>query len=542
MATEGPVQPAGPARRRPLTAGLLTLGLLALLGAWLLARVPGGSAGEKKKGASRPRTLPELFPRWPRPDLALVLSGQQHGYLQPCGCSEPQYGGLTRRYNFLQLLKAGGWPVTALDLGDIPQRSGLQTMLKYTTSMEALKKMGYTAVALGEYEMNMPLLDALANYALNNPSPRALAANLRNKDKGQEFDGMVHSWKVTGGKGQVKVGVVASVGPSVAKRVKDPDVAFDAGPKVLPKMLQQMRAEKPELLVLLYQGSVTEAKACAKAVPNFHVILCVAEEKEPPSVPETVGNTWIITLGHKTRYVGVVGVNRTGKANKPFDLRYQLVALGDEFNTPERKEKNHPLEELMQGYARTVKEKKFLAQAARRQVPHLVQTEFPKATYVGDATVCKKCHKSAYEIWKDSPHSHAYKTLVEAKNPSLRQYDPECIGCHVTGWGYKGGFTDEVKTKLLKDNGCENCHGPCSEHVAAEGAKKADLKLQRRLRDLINPYRYDPDETAKARKKRINQIDFSCQQCHDQENDVHWKIDKWWDGKIVHSGDPKKPE
>src|SRR5437763_16434877 len=37
-----------------------------------------------------------LFRSWPKPDLALVLSGEQHGYLLPCGCSRPQYGGLER--------------------------------------------------------------------------------------------------------------------------------------------------------------------------------------------------------------------------------------------------------------------------------------------------------------------------------------------------------------------------------------------------------------------------------------------------------------
>jgi len=41
---------------------------------------------------------------------------------------------------------------------------------------------------------------------------------------------------------------------------------------------------------------------------------------------------------------------------------------------------------------------------------------------------------------------YAYESLVKAKNPSHRQYDPECISCHVVGFGYKTGFTDEVKT------------------------------------------------------------------------------------------------
>src|SRR5262249_23769298 len=151
---------------------------------------------------------------------------------------------------------------------------------------------------------------------------------------------------------------------------------------------------------------------------------------------------------------------------------------------------------------------------------------------------CKKCHGAIYDTWEASPHSWAYKTLTEAKNPSLRQYDPECIGCHVTGWGYKGGFTDEVKTKHLRNNGCENCHGPGSEHILAERGqlKVPNLKkVRQRLRDLMNPYRYNPEETAEARTRRVDLIDLSCQKCHDPENDVNWKIDKWWDGKIVHS-------
>src|SRR5436189_33210 len=46
-----------------------------------------------------------LFRGWSKPDLALVLSGEQHGYLLPCGCSRPQYGGLERRYNLMALLR-----------------------------------------------------------------------------------------------------------------------------------------------------------------------------------------------------------------------------------------------------------------------------------------------------------------------------------------------------------------------------------------------------------------------------------------------------
>ncbi len=100
-----------------------------------------------------------------------MLTADQHGYLSPCGCSEPQKGGLERRYNFLQMLKERGWPVVAVDLGNVPQAeapAGLpnkQGLIKYRYAMQAMKEMGYTAVGVGDHEASMPLLTALAEFA-----------------------------------------------------------------------------------------------------------------------------------------------------------------------------------------------------------------------------------------------------------------------------------------------------------------------------------------------------------------------------------------
>jgi hypothetical protein len=530
--------PRSAVHRRALPAAALVLAAVACLGIIAMWRSPAedDKAAAAESRAAPTKTLPTVL-KWGKPDVALLLSAQQHGYLQPCGCSSPQKGGLTRRYNFLQALRKEGWPVVAVDLGDIPQHNGLQAMLKYTTSMKALNFMNYGAVGIGENEMGMPLLSALGHYTLNNPSPPVLSVNLLNKDKDQVFHGLVSSWQVLGGKDEPLVGVIGAVGPSVQQKVKDPDVKFAQLPAVLPQALREVRARKPELLVLLYQGSVAEAKRLAKALPSFHVIVCLSAEEEPPSVPEQVGTTSIITLGHKGRYVGLVGAYKTDKADKPYTLRYHLVPLEEEFETPKGQEKDHPVMRLMEDYAREVKRGGFLARAAQRQVAHSVQLSFPKAAYVGSAA-CKKCHGDVYKIWEQSPHARAYETLEKARNPSLRQYDSECIGCHVTGWGYRGGFTDEVKTRPLVNNGCENCHGPGSEHIRMEMANDPSAP---KLRDLMNPYRYDPQEKPEARKRRINLIDMACQKCHDIDNDVNWKIEKWWDGKIMHSADTKKP-
>jgi hypothetical protein len=468
---------------------------------------------------------PLLFNAWPKPDVALVLSGQAHGFLQPCGCSHPQYGGLARRYNFVEgiLLKERGWPVVAVDLGDVPQRRGPQALLKYTVAMKALQLLRYTAVGTGENEMAMPLIAALGEYALNNPSPRVLAANLVDKDK--NFPGMLQSWEITGGQNGVpRIGVIGVVADSVAALSQDADVRFDPVDKVLPGVLRELEAQRPEFLVLLFQGSLEEAKACAAKYKPFQVILCLSREEEPSGKPELVGNTAIIAVGHKGRYVGVVGAYRTGRRDRPFELRYELVSLGPQYETPAGKEADNPIHALLEEYARTVKAGDYLARYP--QTNHPVQVQFPGSTYVGSQK-CKACHTHAYDVWMKSGHAHAYETLVtKAHRPSLRQFDGECVVCHTVGFGYTGGFTDEPRTPHLKDVGCETCHGPGSLHVK-------DWENPS-LRAAMNPLKAKPGENPRV---VANRIDASCQKCHDTDNSVHFNFEKYWP-KIEH----KNPE
>src|SRR4051812_27344339 len=63
-----------------------------------LSQKNGGLPDTSSSGDS----VVDLLRKWDKPELALIFSGQQLGYLQPCGCSHPQYGGLTRRYNLLE--------------------------------------------------------------------------------------------------------------------------------------------------------------------------------------------------------------------------------------------------------------------------------------------------------------------------------------------------------------------------------------------------------------------------------------------------------
>src|ERR1043166_786901 len=80
----------------------------------LMAKFKGEPEGKPEPG--QPTTpegtkditeLAKHFSSWKgqKPELVVVFSGQQHNYEAPCGCTDPQYGGLERRYNLIKQLR-----------------------------------------------------------------------------------------------------------------------------------------------------------------------------------------------------------------------------------------------------------------------------------------------------------------------------------------------------------------------------------------------------------------------------------------------------
>lgn len=79
--------------------------------------------------------------------------------------------------------------------------------------------------------------------------------------------------------------------------------------------------------------------------------------------------------------------------------------------------------------------------------------------YVG-VDVCSTCHKSEREFWNLTQHAGAYATLSSAH----KEFNLDCVSCHVTGYDKPGGST-VVHVEKLSNVQCEVCHGPGSRHV-----------------------------------------------------------------------------
>ncbi|MEW6519351.1 MAG: cytochrome c family protein [Thermodesulfobacteriota bacterium] len=85
--------------------------------------------------------------------------------------------------------------------------------------------------------------------------------------------------------------------------------------------------------------------------------------------------------------------------------------------------------------------------------------------YVG-SLACKPCHEQEYANFTTyAKKSNSYRS-IERLQKGLTDLDRmKCYTCHTTGYGKPGGFISVEKTPLLKNAGCEVCHGPGSIHL-----------------------------------------------------------------------------
>jgi hypothetical protein len=511
-----------------------------------------------------PASLFQLWPAGKKPDVVLILTGQQHSYLKFCGCTENQLGGFERRFNFMLKLRERGWPVVGVDLGDLAEHrngvSAAQTVLKYDASIRSLAAMQYSALGVGEFDFKLPLIEGLSNNVLQNSAayPTLLCANLANRDV--QFPGMMGSVTFTGGQNGVpKVGIGGVVGPAVDLRsaAGAANIAFSPQNAAIANIVKSMDANKAEIRVLLYQGDHPAALKVAGApdfenkvdstfANKFDVILCLSAEEEPPAKQDKdiIGRTSVVRVGHRGRYIGMMGLFRTGKSESPWDKHFQIVEMSEDYETDKDKEADNPILSILQDYAKEVKAQNFVSQVS--QVKHPVALQFPneKVTFVG-SDACRNCHSHPKEcnIWqadiigskKKHSHAKAFVALTPkyAKKPELRQFDPECVVCHTIGYGFESGYRGETDARL-KNVGCENCHGPGSLHVRDQNNKAyyASLSPWKSNKDdlLPSPERLQLGFNAlnPQEQRIVKNVNDLCQKCHDTDNDPTFKFETFW--------------
>jgi hypothetical protein len=381
--------------------------------------------------------------------LTLLITGENNGYLEPCGCTSHRLGGLSRRHSCVVALRAK--PFILLDNGDIVNEPGRQQEIKYEISLQAMKEMGYAAVNVGEGDLNIGL-DYLKYLAGTQPV-KFLSANLFDKAGERPFLPALRETLSIGATAW-DVCIVGVLSQEFAREVREiePELRIADPVAALRQELAQESSPRT-LLIVLSHGSLVFAKDLAAHVPQIDIIITGHGRGVPLQDEIRVGKTRIFNPGSRGLYLLQVEVTRDDAGTFGVSLPRQ-IEMSDAF--PESPIVN----DLLKLYQQTMIAENLAAKREKKMPPQPEGSPNAEARYVGSAA-CKPCHPAAYEIWSRSSHARAFKTLV-AKN---HDRDPECIPCHVVGYGYLSGFDDENTTAELANVGCESCHGVASEHV-----------------------------------------------------------------------------
>ena len=472
------------------------------------------SATESPKGSTEFDPIKEngrIFVDWKNPRLAIVITGREDGYMEPCGCAglNRMKGGMARRYTMFEELRKGrGWPVVALDVGGIVKGFDRQAVLKFYITVDAMQTMRYDVIGLGAAELRLPTneLFSVLPGVPGKPSP-FVSANLGVFG----FDTGVPGRKRVIETAGLKLGVTSVLGKKAQDTINNNEIQKKDAADSLREILPSLKQERCNLLVLLAHATMEETVELATQFPEFDLVVTAGGPAEPPpGISRVIGKkTRLIEVGEKGMFAMVLGLFESEDRSGMLQLKCQRVPLDSRFQASELMVKQ------MAAYQDQVKGEGLIAKIVARAMPE--SRSATMGEFIGSQR-CASCHEKAFGAWKKTGHARAYKTLETISKPA-RNYDPECVSCHVVGWhptqhfSYKGGFASPEKTPDLASVGCEACHGPGSAHAAAEIG--ADAAKQQKLRRAIAVSKTDAEKHL-------------CLSCHDGDNSPDFQFKTYW--------------
>ncbi|HKQ68547.1 MAG TPA: multiheme c-type cytochrome [Polyangiaceae bacterium] len=497
---------------RPLLA--FGLALLAALG----GAACNGCRSTQPEGA-KAATAPDV------PTIRLYAVSNVAGALEPCGCTKDQMGGIDHLGAFIardrasargSLLLAAG-PTMFLD-PTLASSRGEQDVWKAEAIGASFGAIGLAAWTPGfnDWAGGPRLLTA---FGESTKAP-LLAANLEGAVGGAVKSALR---EVSG----IKVGLVGVALPLSSGKAPE-GVASSDPASAMKAAVAALRAQGAKMIVGLAAIPRGDALRLAEGVPHLAALVVgkpadAGDTNDAPMPPQVMGHTLVVQTSNHLQTVAVVDFfvrgddfefqDGVGVANaqaldsvekrmrdlenrlaawqndpsiRPADLearkrdldklaeekkrlsipappqegsffRYSLVEVRGKLGS------DTPVAERMKAFYAKVNEHNRVAFADKKP-PELAPGQ---SGYAG-VEVCSSCHDSARKVWDGTAHAHAYATLAKQS----KEFNLDCVGCHVTGYEKPGGST--VTWNLpLRDVQCESCHGPGQAH--AKAPKKAGL-------------------------------------------------------------------
>jgi hypothetical protein len=400
-------------------------------------------------------------------------------------------GGLPRRATFINREKAGGIDTLILDSGNLAAGKLLAepalepAAAKARLILEAMDRMGYAAVAIGEMDLylGLDLLRSLSDMT----KVRFLSANLVDSEDKPLFE--AHRLLQAGG---ITAGVIGLTAPPKDKRMFSRRMTGAVVRDPLPAARESVERIRGncDLLVVLSNIGYSKDLELAKAVPGIDVIISGGTRRFMGR-PVIEGRTLITSGFYEGRAIGRLLLHLDGHvkgwiSGDELDfLDRQILNTEAKMKTPGGMEKfealvrkrrsadeltlyqpdmiyldpSFPDDPQVAGMIRDYRKGLMRSSVSS---PGLTDRNEEQVRYTGPQA-CAGCHESRYRFWLTTDHSRAFDSL----KPRDAVADPDCMGCHVTGYMRRTGYWPKAPREDLRGVQCEACHGVGSLHAGS---------------------------------------------------------------------------
>jgi 2',3'-cyclic-nucleotide 2'-phosphodiesterase (5'-nucleotidase family) len=457
-----------------------------------------------------------------KPTLRLYVLSTVAGALEPCGCAKDQLGGVDhfaayvsgQREQAPASLVVGAGPLLFMDPVLSADRA---TQNEWNARAIARAAEGFGLEAWAPGANDWAAGKAKLAELVKTSGAVMLAGNL---------EGLASTRIVE--VGGMKVGIVGVSDPrDRAGRYPDGVVMTESPTLAMRDGIAKLKSEGARILIGLAALPRGEALRLADATPELHVLAIgkpieIGDANDAPKAPTLAGSTLVVEAANHLQTITTVDlfVHDAGKgpivfadsggiakADELLSVSERIREIEAKINSWEQDKtvkeadlaarkadlarlradkarleatappkdgsfflsrsveirvelgSNPEAKNVMSEYYRRVNDHNKVAFADRRPPP----TAPGQAGYIG-VEACTPCHAAPRKVWDHTPHAHAYATLQK----DFKEYNLDCVSCHVTGYGKPGGSTVTWNDRL-KNVGCEECHGPGSLHAASPG-------------------------------------------------------------------------
>ena len=377
--------------------------------------------------------------------VTIFFTGNELGSMKPCGCSGGQLGGLDRRYAVFNAVAPQNRLI--IDTGALVPESTEQNLIKFNIIVQAYAQLGYDVVNLTEQDILIArqagLLDGLSSVFNCITANKTEDVKLPEKfAKKFTLNGIVFEAVVVASENEDQI-------------------------SMLPDLFSSPAGAPPTVNILILNRADAKTITAVSKMNLADLLIVPPRSDEPTLVSDANARPLVISSGRIGKYVGKIQATLDDARQK---LRLAFTSVPVTEDIPQ----HQPLVELYKDYQRLVKDANIIEKQLRFILPGNLE-------YIG-SKYCKLCHDYEYEKWMtskqvfipglakqaspDSRHANAFAALEKVGS----EYDPECVVCHAVGMQYQTGYISPAKTPELRDVGCENCHGPGSEHLRSLGA------------------------------------------------------------------------